>query len=143
MKRLTPRLAARLLLALTLALAGSLGVAGVSAQPPRSDATREGRSAAAAKQTPELQLQAGVHITGRVSRIFVTNTWVNFRLADDSCVTGTGYYRFQITNDHRKIWAAMLLTSARSGSDIVVWIVQSQCPAAHENIEVGYLYQDF
>jgi len=86
--------------------------------------------------------------TGFVSRIFIQGATVNFKLKDDTCVTGSQYYLFRMNDADEtrqyaaKNWYALLLASAMASKPITVNV--ASCPGEGESrAVVKYIFQDY
>lgn len=89
---------------------------------------------------------ASEHLNGEVKRIYPTRDTINFRLKDDTCISGSQYYYFRM-NDTDNVgkyaarnWYAMLLASAHAGTPVSVSV--DDCPT-EGHVEINYLYQDY
>ncbi len=88
----------------------------------------------------------GLGSTGEVKRIYPNGDQINFRLKNDTCITGSQYYFFKMNENDisgkyaSKNWYSMLLASAMASKPVSVSV--NECPA-EGNVEIKYIYQDY
>ncbi|WP_444886461.1 hypothetical protein [Microbulbifer sp. JMSA008] len=86
-------------------------------------------------------------VTGEIKRIFPsTSGEVRFRLKNDSCISGSQYYFFEMNENDptgkyaSKNWYSMLLASAMANKEVSINI--ESCPTSGD-AKINYIFQDY
>lgn len=78
-------------------------------------------------------------VSGKVTRIYISNGAVNFRLAGDC--KASAYWQFLLSNSSAKAWYAMLLSAATNNKEVVISFDAACDPLQTQPI--NYIYQNF